>query len=660
MTTDYAKGVAVKTLNSGPAAGVIAARRGRGLGGPLNVVGFDMGGTSADIAVVRDGEPQIDALVRPRVGHADPLPEHRRRLDRRRRRLDRLARPGRLAAQRPAERRRRSRARPATARAARSRPTPTPSSCSGASSNDLFLERPHAARRRALGRGAAARASPSRSASAVEDAAEGVLEIANANMVKAIRLVTVERGFDPRDFGARRLRRRGPAARRRPRARAADARGDRAAVPGRDERHGPALRRSARRLLVGVRRAARTRSTSPTSARIYAEMEERVVGNLDAPGRRARRDRGRARASTSATSASSHSVTVPLPEVTRAGLRQRPSRASTTSTCASTATRTPSSPVETSTLRVAARGRARQARPRLRSARRADPARGARRRASGRSTSTDRGWVDDAGPRPCRPHAPVTRSTAPASSRSSTRTVVLPPGTQRRGRRRRQHHHHAPPRAGLAMSDRDIAAGADRPDHVRGPAQRLHEHRRRDGADARARRPLARRQRGPRLQRRDLRRRRPHDRGGQGRPARRTSARCRSPSRASSSGSARKRLHEGDIFIMNDAFIGGTHCQDVRTIMPVFRDGELIAFVQNSAHWSDAGGPVPGTLPRRGAPRPTARRSTSRRSTSCARASSTTRSCASSCATCACPTRRRATCSRRSPPAAPARRACRA
>ena len=56
------------------------------------------------------------------------------------------------------------------------------------------------------------------------------------------------------------------------------------------------------------------------------------------------------------------------------------------------------------------------------------------------------------------------------------------------------------------------------------------------------------------------------------------------------------RIHEGDIFIMNDAFLGGTHCQDVRTIMPVFRNGELIAFVQNSAHWSDAGGPVPGSF----------------------------------------------------------------
>ena len=56
------------------------------------------------------------------------------------------------------------------------------------------------------------------------------------------------------------------------------------------------------------------------------------------------------------------------------------------------------------------------------------------------------------------------------------------------------------------------------------------------------------------------------------------------------------RLHEGDIIIMNDAFLGGTHCQDVRTIMPVYRHGSLVAFTQNSAHWSDLGGPVPGSF----------------------------------------------------------------
>jgi N-methylhydantoinase B len=58
----------------------------------------------------------------------------------------------------------------------------------------------------------------------------------------------------------------------------------------------------------------------------------------------------------------------------------------------------------------------------------------------------------------------------------------------------------------------------------------------------------------------------------------------------------RENLHPGDVIIMNDPFIGGTHCQDVRTLMPVFTDGELIAFVTNSVHWSDVGGPIPGSF----------------------------------------------------------------
>ena len=56
------------------------------------------------------------------------------------------------------------------------------------------------------------------------------------------------------------------------------------------------------------------------------------------------------------------------------------------------------------------------------------------------------------------------------------------------------------------------------------------------------------------------------------------------------------RLAEGDIILMNDPFLGGTHAQDVRAIKPVYSGPELVAFVQNSAHWSDAGGPVPGSF----------------------------------------------------------------
>ena len=118
------------------------------------------------------------------------------------------------------------------------------------------------------------------------------------------------------------------------------------------------------------------------------------------------------------------------------------------------------------------------------------------------------------------------------------------------------------------------------------------------------------------------------------------------------------RLHEGDIIIMNDAFLGGTHCQDVRTIMPVYRHGALVAFTQNSAHWSDSAGPSPARSTRRRS-RATARRCTSRPSTSSARASSTTRCCASSCATPGCRTSTRVTASRRSPRVGPARRGCR-
>jgi N-methylhydantoinase B len=52
----------------------------------------------------------------------------------------------------------------------------------------------------------------------------------------------------------------------------------------------------------------------------------------------------------------------------------------------------------------------------------------------------------------------------------------------------------------------------------------------------------------------------------------------------------------GDIVVVNDAYIGGTHNNDVRLVMPVFVGDRIIAFVQNSAHWPDIGGHVPGTF----------------------------------------------------------------
>ncbi len=51
---------------------------------------------------------------------------------------------------------------------------------------------------------------------------------------------------------------------------------------------------------------------------------------------------------------------------------------------------------------------------------------------------------------------------------------------------------------------------------------------------------------------------------------------------------------EGDIYIVNDPYLGGTHLMDVRFAMPFFHDGELFSWLSNTGHWPDIGGAVPG------------------------------------------------------------------
>jgi N-methylhydantoinase B len=56
-------------------------------------------------------------------------------------------------------------------------------------------------------------------------------------------------------------------------------------------------------------------------------------------------------------------------------------------------------------------------------------------------------------------------------------------------------------------------------------------------------------------------------------------------------------VRPGDIFATNDPYFGGvTHLNDVVLAMPVFADGELIAWTANIAHWNDVGGMVPGSI----------------------------------------------------------------
>ena len=56
-------------------------------------------------------------------------------------------------------------------------------------------------------------------------------------------------------------------------------------------------------------------------------------------------------------------------------------------------------------------------------------------------------------------------------------------------------------------------------------------------------------------------------------------------------------IEPGDVFATNDPYYGGvTHLSDIVLAMPVFAQGELIAWTANIAHWNDIGGMVPGSM----------------------------------------------------------------
>jgi N-methylhydantoinase B len=53
-------------------------------------------------------------------------------------------------------------------------------------------------------------------------------------------------------------------------------------------------------------------------------------------------------------------------------------------------------------------------------------------------------------------------------------------------------------------------------------------------------------------------------------------------------------LEEGDTYLFNDPYEGGTHLNDFRLVRPVFRQGHLFCWLASAGHWLDVGGNVPG------------------------------------------------------------------
>ncbi len=56
----------------------------------------------------------------------------------------------------------------------------------------------------------------------------------------------------------------------------------------------------------------------------------------------------------------------------------------------------------------------------------------------------------------------------------------------------------------------------------------------------------------------------------------------------------RVKLDAGDVFIVNDPYLGGTHLMDVKFVKPFFYRGAPWCWLANTGHWPDVGGIVPG------------------------------------------------------------------
>ncbi|WP_341701889.1 hydantoinase B/oxoprolinase family protein [Ferrovibrio sp.] len=53
-------------------------------------------------------------------------------------------------------------------------------------------------------------------------------------------------------------------------------------------------------------------------------------------------------------------------------------------------------------------------------------------------------------------------------------------------------------------------------------------------------------------------------------------------------------LADGDVYIFNDPYDGGTHLSDFKLVRPFFRDGAVFCYLASVGHWHDVGGNVPG------------------------------------------------------------------
>jgi N-methylhydantoinase B len=58
----------------------------------------------------------------------------------------------------------------------------------------------------------------------------------------------------------------------------------------------------------------------------------------------------------------------------------------------------------------------------------------------------------------------------------------------------------------------------------------------------------------------------------------------------------REVWQSGDVWIMNDSYLTGTHLHDVTVFAPIFHEDRLAGFAASRAHWLDVGAKDPGPV----------------------------------------------------------------
>jgi N-methylhydantoinase A len=198
MSLEAARRLPARTCMSGPAGGAVGAAYIGSLAGFENVLGFDMGGTSCDLAVISGGEPEHHAGWK--IEHKIPVQFPAIDVSTIGAGGGTIAWIDRAGTLRSGPQSAGANPGPAAYGTGGTEPTNTDANLvlgrlnpatflGGDLKIDVELAREAIETRIAEPLGLS-----------VEDAAEGILRVSNANMVDAARLITVERGRDPRDY----------------------------------------------------------------------------------------------------------------------------------------------------------------------------------------------------------------------------------------------------------------------------------------------------------------------------------------------------------------------------------------------------------------------------------------------------------------------------